>query len=107
MSLGKVGEGVNNGGAADLVCWEEGVSSVAQEGGNGSGSGRRYREVGVREQQERWMVMLVTATGTLASRSDAVGFVAGCCCHGAYRVADQVERRWGAETDGERRPLLW
>jgi hypothetical protein len=56
--------------------------------------------------QERWMVMMVTAAGTLAFGNDAVGFVAGCCCHGAYRVADWGERRWGRGLVGERRPLL-
>ncbi|KAK4236425.1 hypothetical protein C8A03DRAFT_16920 [Achaetomium macrosporum] len=104
LELGKVGAGVNGRGAAADLGWED-TSSVAGEEGAGNGNERRWREVGVREQQERWMVMMVTAAGTLAFKSDAVGFVAGCCCHGAYRVADGVERRWGAE--GERRPLLW
>ncbi|KAK3301308.1 uncharacterized protein B0H64DRAFT_450071 [Chaetomium fimeti] len=58
-------------------------------------------------REERWMVMMVTAAGTLAFRNDGVGFLAGCCCHGAYVLADWVERRrgggWGL---GERRPLL-
>jgi hypothetical protein len=54
------------------------------------------------ELQERWMVMMVTAAGTTAFGNDAVGFVAGCCCHGAYRVADWGEGRM----TGERRPLL-
>jgi hypothetical protein len=101
LELGKVGAGLNTGdGAADL--WED---SVQEEEEEGRGNGRRCRELGVLEQQERWMVMMVTAAGTLAFKSDAVGFVAGCCCHGAYRVADRVERRW-VETEGERRPLL-
>ncbi|AEO62372.1 uncharacterized protein THITE_2152701 [Thermothielavioides terrestris NRRL 8126] len=105
LELAKVGAGLNSG-AADL--WEE---SVAE--GEGVGVGffrrRRCREVGVREQQERWMVMMVTAAGILAFKNDAVGFLAGCCCHAAYRAADCVERRqaegrWGLV--GERLPLL-
>lgn len=62
--------------------------------------------VGVGELQERWVVMMVTAAGTLAFGNDAVGFVAGCCCHGAYKVADWGERRWARGVAGERRPLL-
>jgi hypothetical protein len=76
--------------------WEE---SVAGEEG-------RWREVGIREQQERWMVMMVTAAGILAFKNDAVGFLAGCCCHGAYKVADWLERRQAGGLLGERRPLL-
>jgi hypothetical protein len=61
----------------------------------------------VRERQEKWMVMMVTAAGTLAFRNDLVGFLAGLCCHGAYRTADWVERLWDPEEgQGERRPLL-
>lgn len=97
LELAKVGAGLNTSGAPDL--WEE---SVAE-------GGRRCRQLGVREQQERWMVMMVTAAGILAFKNDAVGFMAGCCCHAAYRVADWAERRqtegrW--RFTGERTPLL-
>jgi hypothetical protein len=69
----------------------------------GGGGGGLWGGVGWGgELQERWMVMMVTAAGTTAFGNDAVGFVAGCCCHGAYRVADWGEGRM----TGERRPLL-
>ncbi|KAK4149234.1 hypothetical protein C8A00DRAFT_19051 [Chaetomidium leptoderma] len=96
LELGKVGAGLNTRGAGDL--WEESVATTTAAGGE-----RRWREVGVVEQQERWMVMMVTAAGILAFRNDAVGFLAGCCCHAAYRAADWFERR---QTRGERSPLL-
>ncbi|KAL2128122.1 hypothetical protein VTI74DRAFT_9632 [Chaetomium olivicolor] len=105
LELAKVGSGLNTGGAGDL--WEE-CQGASDESGGGAGVVRKCREVGEREQQERWMVMMVTAAGIVAFKNDAVGFAAGCCCHGAYRVADWIERRregrWGF---GERRPLLW
>jgi hypothetical protein len=49
---------------------------------------------------------MVTAAGILAFKNDAIGFLAGCCCHGAYKVADWVERRQAGGMLGERRPLL-
>ncbi|KAL2157390.1 hypothetical protein VTH06DRAFT_6209 [Thermothelomyces fergusii] len=73
-----------------------------------SGDGVEREEGREREREERWMVMMVTAAGTLAFRNDAVGFLAGCLCHAAYRVADWTEERRRAwEGVGERRPLLW
>ncbi|KAK3309073.1 uncharacterized protein B0T15DRAFT_500788 [Chaetomium strumarium] len=96
LELGKVGAGLNNAGAADLL-WEDSVREEEEK--------KKKKKAGL-VVVERWMVMMITAAGTLAFKSDAVGFVAGCCCHGAYRVADRVERRW-AEAESERRPLLW
>ncbi|KAK4104327.1 hypothetical protein N658DRAFT_505057 [Parathielavia hyrcaniae] len=99
LELGKVGAGLNTKGAGDL--WEESVV-----GEDGEGVGGRWRKVGVAEQRERWMVMMVTAAGILAFKNDAVGFLAGCCCHAAYKVADWVEGRQAQGLLGERRPLL-
>lgn len=93
LELGKVGGGVDDGdgGLGSVV----GAVVRMREGARGGREGR----------EERWMVMMVTAAGTLAFRNDAVGFLAGCCCHGAYVLADWVERRdWG--TLGEWTPLL-
>ncbi|KAK4038028.1 hypothetical protein C8A01DRAFT_17837 [Parachaetomium inaequale] len=90
------GSAITTGGGASGGLWQ--ATSVARTGG-----GRA--QIGVREREEKWMVMMVTAAGILAFRNDAVGFCAGLCCHGAYRAADWVERRWDPE-EGERRPLL-
>ncbi|KAH6649837.1 hypothetical protein F5144DRAFT_588466 [Chaetomium tenue] len=100
LELAKVGGGVD-GGEGELG----GVVGAVM------GMGMRGGRVG---REERWMVMMVTAAGTLAFRNDAVGFLAGCCCHGAYVVSDWVERRggWGLGGSwedwglGERSPLL-
>ena len=45
------------------------------------------------QKRERWTVMLMTAGCLLAFKNDAVGFVAGLVCHGAYRLADELEAR--------------
>ncbi|KAG7288609.1 hypothetical protein NEMBOFW57_004963 [Staphylotrichum longicolle] len=52
LELGKVGAGVNVGTG---------------------GEEERWREIGKAEQEERWMVMMVTAAGILAFKNDAVG----------------------------------
>ncbi|KAK4243952.1 hypothetical protein C7999DRAFT_17753 [Corynascus novoguineensis] len=93
LELGKVGVGFD-----DRV-WE------GSEGVDREGSGVVVRRRG-KEREERWMVMMVTAAGTLAFKNDAVGFLAGCCCHGAYKVSDWAERRGVLRGEGERRPLL-
>ncbi|KAK4144209.1 uncharacterized protein C8A04DRAFT_11683 [Dichotomopilus funicola] len=74
--------------------WERSVSGVAGT--------RKYESRGKRE--ENWMVMMVTVGGTLAFKSDAVGFLAGWGCCACYRLADRMESRRRPPV-GERRPL--
>lgn len=56
------------------------------------------------ESKERWTVMMVTAGLLLAFKNDAVGFLAGLCCHFSYRIAHRMEVR--QSSDSEQRPLL-
>ncbi|KAH6631045.1 hypothetical protein B0J18DRAFT_422950 [Chaetomium sp. MPI-SDFR-AT-0129] len=70
-----------------------------------SGSGARKQESKPGKREENWMVMMVTAGGTLAFKSDAVGFLAGWGCYACYRLADWMESRRRPPV-GERRPLL-
>lgn len=79
LELAKVGHSLNKG-APDL--WQ---SAVRQ-------GYRRHRDLSDEERLERWTVMLTTTAGILAFRNDAVGFVAGMLCHGAYRFGDRVSR---------------
>ncbi|CAK7223089.1 hypothetical protein SCUCBS95973_005059 [Sporothrix curviconia] len=64
------------------------------------------------QKRERWTVMLMTAGCLLAFKNDAVGFVAGLVCHGAYRLADKLEERRSSRNllrrpgHGENRALL-
>ncbi|KXX73435.1 Molybdate transporter 1 [Madurella mycetomatis] len=68
-----------------------------------AGSGPRAGEdVGGRERQEGWTVMMVTAGGILAFKNDAVGFLAGLGCHLSYRAAGWLEGRWGEARGGRR-----
>jgi hypothetical protein len=69
------------------------------------------------ERTQAFTVMLVTVAGLLAFRNDAVGFVAGLACHGAYKLptwlqqsrtgagvaSDSVGRVRGSEHEGDRR----
>lgn len=89
LELAKVGHSLNQG-APDL--WEA----------SGSAAGRP-RSLGEEERLERWTVMLMTTAGILAFH-DAIGFLAGMLCHGAYRLAAWLRRRRGGL--GERSALL-
>lgn len=57
------------------------------------------------ESKERWTVMLITAGLLLAFKNDAVGFLAGLCCHYSYRIAHRLEHN-ADEAESEHRPLL-
>lgn len=47
-------------------------------------------------RKRRWTVMLVTAGGIIALKSDTVGFVAGMLCHWSYQIYDiHYSRRLG------------
>ncbi|ETS81590.1 hypothetical protein PFICI_06592 [Pestalotiopsis fici W106-1] len=90
LELAKVGQSLNHG-ATDL--WESSIEP----------SGRVHRRVSDEERLERWTVMLVTTAGILAFKNDAVGFLAGLACHGAYKIAEWIERK---RRNDEMRPLL-
>jgi MFS superfamily sulfate permease-like transporter len=90
LELAKVGQSLNHG-ATDL--WE---SSAEQH--------RKHRDLSDTERSERWTVMLMTVAGIIAFKNDAVGFLAGMCCHLAYRISDRLERR--SDTGTEAAPLL-
>jgi xanthine/uracil permease len=92
LELAKVGSSLNHG-AADL--WEASVDGH-----------RSQRALSDTERLERFTVMLVTTAGILAFKNDAVGFLAGMACHGAYRLADVVGDRWWPGRGVEGNPLL-
>ncbi|RDA95791.1 hypothetical protein CP533_5150 [Ophiocordyceps camponoti-saundersi (nom. inval.)] len=81
LELAKVGQSLNQG-ASDLWSQDDGGISTA-----------RHRDLGDDERQERWTIMLMTTAGILAFRNDAVGFLAGMLCHGAYRLAPWLSKR--------------
>jgi hypothetical protein len=102
LELAKVGQSLNHG-ATDL--WEDPVQPEHHGLGHRL---RRHRDLTDDERLERWTVMLMTAAGILAFKNDAVGFVAGMLCFGAYRIAERFEH-WRASRRGHGReasPLL-
>lgn len=113
LELAKVGQSLNHG-AHDL--WEE----AASEGDDGDGNHhhhahlgslverfRRHKELSDEQRAERWMVMIVTAAGTLAFKSDFIGVVAGMLAHGVYKLNAWLKRNVDIEDAvDERGPLL-
>jgi MFS superfamily sulfate permease-like transporter len=105
LELAKVGNSVNDG-APDL--WQ---TAARQDGDSPSSAaiGRlTRRELSDEERMERWTVMLTTTGGILALRNDAVGFLAGMLCHGAFKLSARLEQ-WRKKRSGfaiEQTPLL-
>ncbi|KAI6782019.1 Molybdate transporter 1 [Emericellopsis cladophorae] len=85
LELAKVGNSLNNG-APDLWQAAAGLRN------------RRQRELTDEERMERWTVMLTTAGGILAFRNDALGFLAGLLCHGAYELDRYLRERHTKQT---------
>lgn len=99
LELAKVGNSLNNG-APDL--WE------VAAGRDDDIQVRRQRSLSENERMERWTVMLTTTGGLLAFRNDALGFLAGMLCYGAYRLSGRLAefRANRSVGSGERNPLL-
>lgn len=102
LELAKVGQSLNKG-APDL--WQ---TAAGQDYDSSSRRLLQRRKLSDQERLERWTVMLMTTAGILAFRNDAVGFLAGMSCHGAYRLSDRFEdwRRRKGVIATERDPLL-
>jgi MFS superfamily sulfate permease-like transporter len=73
LELASVGESLNTNRARDLRKHENRDCSIEEA-----------------ERKQRWTVMLVTAGMLVAFKNDAVGFMAGLCCHWSYRLPDYV-----------------
>jgi Molybdate transporter of MFS superfamily len=73
LELASVGESLNTNRARDLQEHEDRDSSIEES-----------------ERKQRWTVMLVTAGMLVAFKSDAIGFVAGLCCHWIYSMSGYV-----------------
>jgi hypothetical protein len=96
LELASVGESLNTPRARDL----------------GKEDNPRRDEITDDEKKRRWSVMLVTAGLLVAFKNDAIGFLAGMCCHWSFQLSSYVTRRTrtGAaatlEDAGEREALL-
>lgn len=72
LELASVGESLNTARARDLA--KESIPLT--QGG----------EISDEEKKRRWTVMLVTAGLLVAFKNDAIGFLAGLCCHWTYQL---------------------
>jgi MFS superfamily sulfate permease-like transporter len=73
LELASVGESLNTNRARDLREHKNRDSSIEEA-----------------ERKQRWTIMLVTAGMLVAFKNDAVGFMAGLCCHWSYILPDYV-----------------
>ncbi|KAL2404989.1 hypothetical protein ABEF93_008507 [Exophiala dermatitidis] len=96
LELASVGESLNTARARDLI----------KENNDTNGADELTDE----EKQQRWTVMLVTAGLLVAFKNDAIGFLAGLCCHWSYQLPEKFailrHERDSHEESGERQALL-
>jgi hypothetical protein len=82
LELASVGESLNTSRARDIAK-DEGSPSMNDTLPRGRLLEKRLDEAA---RKRRWTVMLVTAGLLLAFKNDAIGFVAGMCCHWSYEL---------------------
>ena len=92
LELASVGESLNTTRARDIS---------KDESMHGAGSDATLSDA---ERQRRWTVMLVTVALLVGFKNDAVGFIAGMCCHWSYefpglwrRVREKKTRQYHEE----------
>jgi MFS superfamily sulfate permease-like transporter len=73
LELASVGESLNTSRARDLV---------KESPDHNTGT----VEITDEQKKQRWTVMLVTAGLLVACKNDAIGFLAGMCCHWSYQL---------------------
>jgi hypothetical protein len=108
VELAKVGQSLDDVQDA----WEE------TENEDAAATDKRLK-LNEQEKKNRWAVMLVTVAGSLASKNDAVGFIAGMVWHWGLKAEEMVkQRQWRGQRrltrfftareggDGEDAPLL-
>ena len=76
LELASVGESLNTSKARDIDKYENPASHGLDDA----------------ERKRRWTVMLVTAGLLLAFKNDAIGFIAGMCCHWSYWLHARLAR---------------
>ncbi|ETI24785.1 hypothetical protein G647_04155 [Cladophialophora carrionii CBS 160.54] len=93
LELASVGESLNTPRARDLGKKEEEEEEAEAEAEEEEEGGRRCGEITDDERKRRWSVMLVTAGLLIAFKNDAVGFVAGMCCHWSFQLSSYMTMR--------------
>ena len=82
LELASVGESLNTSRARDIAK-DESSPSMGETQPRSRLLEKRLDEAA---RKRRWTVMLVTAGLLLAFKNDAIGFVAGMCCHWSYEL---------------------
>lgn len=91
----------------ELVSVGESLNSTSRARDLKQEQDRGGRNITELESKQRWTTMMMTAGLLLAFKNDAVGFIAGMCCHWSYEVARWLEHRsQDSCSDPEQRPLL-
>ena len=85
LEIANVGNTLNTTRARDL---EEGKNGIATATDGRSKTLEPGEELTQEMRSRRWTVMFITAGGTLASKNDAIGFIAGMLCHCSYQLHD-------------------
>lgn len=80
LELASVGESLNTPRARDI--YKEGTQPTPPPPG-----------LTDEERKKRWTVMLVTAGLLIAFKNDAIGFIAGMCCHWSYQLPSHIASR--------------
>lgn len=115
LELASVGESLNTRRARDLPKEDNNHNHNNNDGGGTTGNTpilRRRAELTDEERKRRWTVMLVTAGLLVAFKNDAIGFLAGMCCHWSYTLPERLARKRthrlarGDESEEERQSLL-
>ena len=88
LELASVGESLNTSRARDIDK-DESPLSTNETLPSSRLLEKRLDEAG---RKKRWTVMLITAGLLLAFKNDAIGFVAGMCCHWSYELPALFER---------------
>ncbi|KAI4179943.1 MAG: hypothetical protein L6R41_007551 [Letrouitia leprolyta] len=91
LELSGVGETLNTIEARDISGDKD--SLVVDPASHNRSSTLAGEDLTLERRKRRWTVMLITAGGIIALKSDTVGFIAGMLCHLSYRLYDRYYSR--------------
>ncbi|KAL8934885.1 MAG: hypothetical protein Q9211_004998 [Gyalolechia sp. 1 TL-2023] len=91
LELANVGEALNTAEARDISGDDDGliINPPSQNWSNGIAG----EDLTLERRKRRWTLMLITAGGIIALKSDTAGFVAGMLCHWSYQWYDRYDAR--------------
>ncbi|KAL9003243.1 MAG: hypothetical protein Q9188_003883 [Gyalolechia gomerana] len=91
LELANVGEALNTAEARDISGDKDGLFvNLPSHGWSNALAGE---DLTLERRKRRWTIMLITAGGIIALKSDTAGFVAGMLCHWSYQWYDRYDSR--------------